>query len=272
MDDFTAAVTEFRKRRRVVENGKRVRSSEEALAYLMRVGYCLLSPPSQEGMALPNLSDTADGPYRRWKDLLIQRKQIYYGRPFRRRSGFVKLDLLPSLYALSPAAAFGGDRFELYKHRFLSADANRIAGIVFAKGPLPTRALRRESGMAGHAHRYRFLRRLAEAESQFLVVKSGITTVEASHYSYLWEPFTAAFPQAIEHSQDMAVDDAATRTITSYLEIVGASSIRQLALTFTLNEAYVRHMANQLVEGRIIAACMEEKQEFLICRELQSML
>lgn len=270
MADFTTAVAEFRRRRFALAEGDRIHSTEEALEFLKLAGYCLLTPKA--GMTLPNLADIAGEPFRRWKDEIIRRKAIYYGRPFRRRSGFVRLDLLPSLYALSPTAAFEGDRFELYKRRFLSADANRIAGVVFAKGPLPTRALRRESGMAGHQHHYRFLRRLAEAETQFLIVKSGITTIEASHYSYLWEPFTAVYSSSAAASADISVDEAATTVITSYLDAVGAATIRQITLTFTLNEDYVRYMAGQLVEQRRIARHSGEDREYLICWELDSAL
>lgn len=270
MADFTTAVAVFRRHRQAPADGEQIRSSEEALEFLKRSGYCLLTP--KQGMILPTLAQIAGEPFRRWKDEIIKRKAIYYGRPFRRRSGFVRLDLLPSLYALSPTAAFDGDRFELYKRRFLSADANRIAGIVFAKGPLPTRALRRESGMAGHQHHYRFLRRLAEAETRFLIVKSGITTIEASHYSYLWEPFASVYAHSVDTSADISADEAASTVITSYLELVGAASIRQITVTFTLNEAYVRYMADQLAENRTIARHTDEGREYLICRELHSQL
>lgn len=270
MADFTTTLAEFSRRRYALAEEGRIRSSDEALDFLKRVGYCLLS--QKKGVALPDLAEISDGPFLRWKDAIIKRKEIYYGRPFRRRSGFVRFDLLPSLYALSPTADFGGDRFELYKRRFISAEANRIAGIVFAKGPLPTRALRRESGMAGQQHRDRFLRRLAEAESRFLIVKSGITTIEASHYSYLWEPFGALYPHVVQQSSNIAIDDAATTVITTYLDSAGAASLRQIASTFTLNEAYVRYMADRLTEGGKIARYAEGRKEYLISRELQTLL
>jgi hypothetical protein len=270
MTDFSTTLDHFRKERYGLTDVDRIRASADALEFTKRVGFCLLS--SKKGIQLPDLAGIADGPYLRWKDEIVKSKQVFYGRPFRRRSGFLRLDLLPSLYVLSPTADFGGDRFELYKRRFLSADANRIAGIVWAKGPLPTRALRRESGMAGHQHRDRFLRRLAEAESRFLIVKAGLTTIEASHYSYLWEPFASVFPDVIDESQDMAVDTAATRIMTTYLATLGAATIRQVAVAFTLNEAYVRYLADHLVEERVIARFSDTDRELLISNELQARL
>jgi hypothetical protein len=269
MADFTISLAEFR-RQRYAPAAARITTSQDALAFIKRAGYCLLSP--RRRLDLPSLAEFADGSARRWKDAIVKSQEIYYGRPFRRRSGFVRLDLLPSLYALSPTADFGGDRFELYKRRFLSADANRIAGIVLAKGPLPTRALRRESGWASHAQRDRFLRRLAEAESRFLIVKSALTTVEASHYSYLWESFEDFYPRIIEQSREMTVDAAATRVMTSYLDIVGAASIRQIAALFTLNEVYVRLTADRLVADDLIATHVDQGRELLISHELQSWL
>jgi hypothetical protein len=270
MADFTTTLAEFARRRHSRDEANRLRSSDEALDFLKRAGYCLLSP--KKGIALPDLAAACDGPFLRWKDAIIKRSEIYYGRPFRRRSGFVRFDLLPALYALSPTADFAGDRFELYKRRFISAEANRIAGIVFAKGPLPTRALRRESGMAGHQHRDRFLRRLAEVESRFLIVKAGITTIEASHYSYLWEPFGSLYPQIVEQSRRMEVDVAGAQVITTYLDSIGAASIRQIATTFTLNEAFVTVMAERLSESGQIASFRDGKREYLISPELQSLL
>lgn len=270
MADFTTTLAEFSQRHSAPASGGRVRSSDEALGYLKQLGYCLLTP--RRNVLLPSLSDVADGPFLRWKDDILKHREIFYGRPFRRRSGFVRFNLLPAIYALSPTAAFGGDRFELYKRRFISAEANRIAGIVFAKGPLPTRALRRESGMAGGQHRDRFLRRLAEAESRFLIAKSGITTIEASHYSYLWEPFAGLYAKSVEQSQRMTVDAAATRLITSYLETVGAASIRAISATFTLNEAYTRYMSDQLVGQGKIAQFIEGRKEYLLSTEFQSLL
>ena len=270
MADFTATVTEFARRRRALADTDRLRSSDQALKFLLRAGYCLLSP--KHGIALPDLAAVSDGPFLRWKDAIIKRREIFYGRPFRRRSGFVRFDLLPGLYALSPTAAFGGDRFELYQRRFISADANRIAGIVFAKGPLPSRALRRESGMAGQQHRDRFLRRLAEAESRFLIVKSGITTIEASHYSYLWEPFATVYPHIIEQSRRIKVDTAAAQVITTYLDSVGAATPRQIASTFTLNEAFVRIVAEQMEAGDKLGRFQDGRREYLISIELRALL
>jgi len=270
MADFTAAVAEFARQRQALANSNRLRSSHEALDYLLRLGYCLLSP--KKGIALPDLAAVSDGPFLRWKDSVIKRQEIYYGRPFHRRSGFVRFNLLPGLYALSPTAAFGGDRFELYKRRFISAEANRIAGIVFAKGPLPTRALRRESGMAGRQHRDRFLRRLAEVESRFLIVKSGITTIEASHYSYLWEPFTGLYPHIVEQSQHIQIDAAAAQVITTYLALMGAATTRQIASIFTLNEAYVRKVAEELAAGHEIARFRVGRRNYLISVELKALL
>jgi hypothetical protein len=270
MADFTTTLAEFARQRYALPNDRLIRSSDEALEYLQKVGYCLLS--RKRGIVLPNLSDISDGHFLRWKDVIIKDKKIFYGRPFRRRSGFVRLDLLPNLYALSPTADFGGDRFELYKRRFISAEANRIAGIVFAKGPLPTRALRRESGMAGRQHRDRFLRRLAEVEGRFLIVKTGLTTVEASHYSYLWEPFDKIYPKIIKQSYAMTIEVAATNVILTYLDEIGAATVRQIASTFNLHDLYLRQIADQLIQDKRIAEFTEGKKNYLISTELKDML
>lgn len=263
MADFLSRVAELRSQHyRQAVGAPRLQSAEDMLQFINETGVCLLS--RREGIELPNVRDISDGSLRHWKDDLFSKRQVYYGRPFHRRLGFVRLDLLPCAYALSPTADFEGDRFELFKRRFLSAEANRVAGVVLAKGPLSTRALRRECGMAGRQHRHRFLRALFEAESRFLIVKSGVTHVEISHYSYLWESFQVIFPQAVIASLKIGVDAAATRLIRTYLSVVGAATIQQIAIAFTLNLPFVHYQVDNLEEGGMIMRHAVGEQEYLV--------
>lgn len=262
MSDFVTLIAEHRKRTYRQDEPKPVHNVDEALAFLNETGFCLGS--FREGLELPNLAGVADGPFRRWKDELLNKRLIYYGRPFRRRLAFVRLDLLPCLYALTPTADFNADRFELYKRRYLTADANRVAGVVHAKGPLPTRALRRESGMASPVQRRRFQRALAEAESRYLIAKSRMTTVEASHYSYLWETFTDVYAEAAENSYDIDVKEAAERIVIQYIGLVGAATVRQVASVFTLNDLFVQHVADQLCERGMLGRCQIAGQTYVV--------
>jgi hypothetical protein len=271
MADFLGAIADLRLQHyRQAEGAARLQSAEEMLQFINETGFCLLSP--RKGIELPNVRDIADGSLRHWKDDLFNRRLAYYGRPFRRRLGFVRLDLLPCIYALSPTADFLGDRFELFKRRYLSAEANRVAGVVMAKGPLSTRALRRECGMASRQHRHRFLRALFEAESRFLIVKSGITNVEVSHYSYLWESFEAIFPQTFADSLKIGVDAAARRLIMTYLSVVCAATIQQIAAAFTLNPHFVRYQTDYLEEGGMLTRHTEDQEEFLVDPQANALL
>lgn len=239
---YHTAVAEYRERQFHPAEGP-LRSADELLRWVDQVGFCLLSP--HERIVLPNVAENADGRFRLWRDRLITDRQVYYGRPFRRRAGFVSLNHFPALYALSPTAEYEGDRFELYRHRFLSADANRIAGIVHAKGPLPTRTLRREAGLAGEQHQHRFRRAVIEAEAQFLIAKTGIGQIKESRYTFVWDSVPRHLPDAIDQAAQLAVEDAAHQIVVRFATLVADTTVLETSRLFGLNPAFVRYMLDQ---------------------------
>ena len=152
------------------------------------------------------------------------------------------------------------------------ADGNRIAGIVMVKGPLTTRALRRESGMAGKRHRYRFMRALIEAESQYLIAKSGISHEGISRYSYLWESFEGLFPETIRQSKALGIETAGAEIVTQYLKTVIAGTARQIAVIFTLNRAFVEFVVERLAEDGKVIRQIEDDEEYILSRETDLLL
>jgi len=239
---FDTAVAEHRERHFHPADGP-LRSADELLTWVDEIGFCLLSP--HDRLTLPNVAENADGRFRLWRDRLITDRQAYYGRPFRRRAGFVSLRLFPALYALSPTAEYDGDRFELYRHRFLSADANRIAGIVHAKGPLPTRTLQREAGLAGEHQQHRFRRAVSEAEARFLITKTGIGQITETHYTFIWDAVPRHLPDAIEQAGALSVEDAAQQILVDYVRLVVETNAIETCRLLALNPAFVGYMLDQ---------------------------
>lgn len=250
MADFRSAIKALR-RQNFRPPYALLTTPEDTLIWIDLVGFCLLMPHAR--MALPNLAENTRGRFRLWRDEMVEQRQVYYGRTFRQRAGFVSLSLIPALYALSPTSEYGGDRFQLFQHRFLSADANRIAGIVLAKGPLPSRTLQRESGMAGLQHQYRFRRAVNEAESRFLIVKTGMTQIKESNYTNEWDALARHLPQVPEQAAAMSVEDAARQVLSRYVDLVGAAIPAEMTRTLSLNLEFVRYMLNDLTtSGRLI--------------------
>lgn len=270
MADLAQAVQEHRSTVYRQSAHQKLHSEEEALHWINHVGLCLLF--SNEKLELPDLARASEGKFRRWKDRIAEQKQAYYGRPFRRRSGFVALSLVGCLYALSPTGLCGGDRFELYRRRYLSADANRIVGIVLAKGPLPTRALRRESGMASASQRYRFVRAMIEAQERFLISRAGITHIEASHYSCLWDSFARHLPDCLEQGLALAPESAASTVLRHYIQTVGATTHKHIAAAFALKEQFTQHVTQALSASGEAVPYFEHGIRYLVHPELHARL
>ena len=200
MDDFTAAVQAYRQQRYRQTMDRKLNSIEEVIAFFNDVGFCLFyRHPSIE---VPNLRDAtsgdpgeAEGRNWGWKDELFPMKVVYYGKVFRRKPGFVALDILPSLYNLSAAADVGGDLNELVLNGTLSGDARRLTEVVIEKGPLSTHNLRQEGGFS--SAKSRFNRIVEEAQEKMLITMIRATSGGRAEYSYIWDAFERAWPQTI---------------------------------------------------------------------------
>lgn len=263
---FRKAVSKLRQQHYRPPDGVSISSGANVLKFINQVGFCLLSPNPL--LELPDLKSIVGASYLRLKDQLVAERSVYYGRIFRRHGGFVATNLLTSLYALSPAGRYTGDRFEMYKAQYLSADANRLAGIVLAKGPLPARALRRDAGLAAQNQRDRFIRAIVEAESRFLIARVGVTHSEASHYSSVWDAFARHWPEAVRPIDNDRIKQAARHVVLTYLNTVAATTIRQIAAIFFLSENYVANVVDELLEEQKADKARSEDADNIICREL----
>lgn len=266
MTDFLARVEAQRREIYCLGGVGLLRSAEDALNFVNKVGFCLLF--AHRTLELPNLWDISEGRPWLWKDELPTQKRLHYGKRFRKRAGFVALRLLPALYALTPTAEFRGDRFALYQRGYISAEANRIVGAVLAKGPLSTRDLRRTVGMAGDRHRYRFSKALAEAEEMFLVVKGGTTRTKYAAYTYVWDSFARFWSEVAGVGSGLSHEEAGIAVINQYVRTTVAATTRMIADTFSLNESFVSFFAERLVREGILARIEDEGQVYLVAPDV----
>jgi hypothetical protein len=207
----------------------------------------------------------------RWKDTLLDEKQLYVGKIFRRRPAFVSLDLVPALYALSGIALLSGDRLELYRQRYISPEVNRIAGMLAAKGPLTTRDLRRSTGFAAPSKRGAFRRTLGDAEAKFLAARAG-TTRGQHPYIYCWDTFTRVWPEVVARSKRLSTEQAGRQVVARAVETVHAARQSDLTRLFGLDPRFVAYIAYRLVEEGRLGSISPGDQPFLISPALRERL
>jgi hypothetical protein len=247
-----------------------IHTIEEALQFINDVGFCLFC--GHRHIELPNLCDatagdaaTREGLNWRWKDELASQRLVFYSKPFRGKPGFVALDVLPALYAVSPVAEYGGDHQELAWHGKLSAEARQIATSVLEQGPITTRSLRQMSGLAAQKNAYRFARGLAEAQAKLLIAMTSTTSTSRAGYSYIWESFQQAWPQAVEAGEVLSRIDATGQLIMRYIRTVAAATADSVTHTLALERWLVDESMPLLVKkGTLIQVHMAETTYFTV--------
>jgi hypothetical protein len=258
---FTRFVAKYRQQAYQPSTAGPMPTVEEMAVFINDLGFCVLNP--RRDVELPILRTVASQNWHPLRDQLLTKRLLYYGRPFRRRTGLLSLPMLNALYGLSPAAKFEHDRFELYRRRFISAEANRLAGIVYAKGPLHTGKLRREMGMAAEQTHDRFKRIMIEAESKFLIARSGTTFLDGSHYTYEWSAFPHIYPE-IAGQAAPSYEQSGSEIIERYVNTVGATTVLRISHFFGLYHEFVDYYARQMIEAGKLHSYKSAQKEFLL--------
>lgn len=254
------------------KHGPPLASADDVLDFVNTVGFSLLFPVAN--MQLPDIWTICVSEHDAWawKDDLPADRQLYYGKILRRKAVLVALDIMPALYAISPTADTGGDRFELYSMGILSSEANRIAGIVMAKGPLSTRQLRQAAGMAGKASKSRFERALEECQRLFLVAKSHATPPGIGSYSYVWDGFSKLWPEIVETGLRRKYEESLADIIMRYLTTSLAATTQDIARLFAVESSHVQHMADWLVSQGKLTQLEYKKKPYYVMPEIAEIL
>jgi hypothetical protein len=271
MDPLLRAAEDLRRQRYHQTPAAQVRTADEARQFINEVGFCLFYPHAD--LLLPNLRDaTAGDPHEAeghnwgWKDELAGARQVFYGRPYRGTPGFVALDLLAPLYAVSPVADVGGDARELLWAGSLTAEAHRIAETVADKGPLSTRALRRESGLL--VSKYRFTRAVSEAQENYLIAMTRATSATRAGYNYIWDSFPRAWPDAEHDGARLSIRDAAATIISRYIGVTVAATTATIAHVFSLDTELVEDIVRALVEQGTLKLMVDDDARWLVSGDL----
>jgi hypothetical protein len=241
---------------------RKVRTEEQALAFLNDVGCAFLFP--QAGVMLPSLWDAINGRARdipghhhdhalsltwNWKDSLPARKAVWYGKLVKGKPTFVSLDLLPAFYALSSNYGELDDYLEQYADGRMSKEARTVYETLLANGPSSTNALRKATGMFGGGDvARRFERAIAELQADLKIVKCGTAEDNRWKYCYVYDLLLRWHPAVAEQARTLSGRQAMTQILTRYLRTVIAAPAATLAGLFGWEPSVATRLIGQLLE------------------------
>jgi hypothetical protein len=224
------ALLERRRRNFRQKPGLRVRSAREAVRFVNAVGFCSTFYVFPEGP--PSLWEAVVGrPRPRWprrshhdagvgltwelKDVLPQRREVYYGKLLQGRPVLVALDLFPAFYALARGRQTAKDYPSEYAAGRLSVTAKRIMDNLMRESPQYTRGLRAECFMLEPSKTREFERAMAELQQGLWIVKTE-ERYEPT-FSYRWDLLDRWLPDAVAEGRRLGRGAALDRVITRHL-------------------------------------------------------
>lgn len=224
---------------------RRVRTIEEARAFVEEVGFCHFWPI--KGVELPNLFHAIAGRVRPvpmehddpdiskcwgWKDEALDKRWWYYGKFLRRRATLISLKELPYFYALSENYGDLSDYLEEYRAGMLTAEAKRIYEALLEHGPLDTIRLRREAHMSAESAKSRFDRALVELQVGLKVLPIGVAEAGAWRYAFIYEIVQRHFPDLPERARQITRSEARCSLVLQYLDNVVAADRKMISKVF----------------------------------------
>ena len=224
---------------------RRVRTAEEARAFVEEVGFCHLWPI--KGVETPNLFHAIAGRVRPvpmahddpdlskcwgWKDQALGKQWWYYGKLLSRRATLISLDMLPPFYACSENFGDLDDYMAEYLDGTLTAEAKRIYEALLTHGPLDTIRLRREAHMTARSAKSRFERTLVELQVALKVLPIGIAEAGAWRYAFVYEIVQRHLPDLPQQARQISRAQARRALVLRYLNNVVAADSRTIGRVF----------------------------------------
>jgi len=247
---------------------RRVRTVEEARAFVEEVGFCHFWPIKDA--ELPNLLHAIAGRERPvpmehddpdigkcwgWKDDSLDKKWWYYGKFLRRRATLVSLVELPYFYALSENFGDLSDYLEEYNAGMMTAESKQIYEALLEHGPLDTVRLRREARMSAESAKSRFERALVDLEVGLKVLPVGVAEAGAWRYAFIYELVQRHFPELPEQARQIRRGEARRRLVSRYLDTVVAADRKAIGQVFHVlkwTPAELERTINTLLQEQII--------------------
>jgi hypothetical protein len=214
----------------------RIRSPEEALDFVNRVGFCHFWPI--KGAELPNLFHAIAGCMRdvpmehddldvnrswAWKDEALGKRRWYYGKLLCRRATMVSLDLLPTFYACSDNLGDLEEYLDEYRAGQMTAEAKWIYEALLEHGPLHTIDLRQRAGLSSSAAKSRFDRGLTELQTGLKVLPVGVARAGHWKYAFTYDILQRHFPDLVDVARELKRSEAQRILVSRYLDSVVAA-------------------------------------------------
>ncbi len=224
---------------------RRLRTVEEARAFVEEVGFCHFWPIKD--IEMPNLFHAIAGRERPvphehddpdigkcwgWKDDSLDKKWWYYGKLLRRRATLVSLEMLPYFYALSENYGALDDYLQEYEEGRLSAEAKAVYEALLENGPLDTVRLRREARLSAQSAKVRFDRALVELQVGLKILPVGVAEAGAWDYAFVYELLPRWFPEIPEQARSIGRGEARRVLVQRYLDNVVAADRKMIGQVF----------------------------------------
>jgi len=240
---------------------RRVSGEKGALKFIDEVGFCT---GFTAGMGVPCLReaiagtrepvmpehiqhDYAIGMTWRIKDVLPNRRAVYYGKAIAGRPSFIAREMLGAFLKLRIEP--GGYR-KLYERGRLSHCGKLVMDALCKRGAAETRALKLASGYAQASRRVAFDRAMAELQEKFLALK---VDERADPFSYVWDTMEHRWPDAIAEARTLTRANAAYVIVAKYFETAAFGSERAIARMLGIDPALVEAAARRLEREGTIA-------------------
>ncbi len=240
---------DLRRYRRAVLRRFDVRTAGQCRRFVETLGFCYAFTSGPGG--IPGLFDvigtrSIDRMWSwawTWKDSLVTRRKVYYGRVLRRKPTFISLAYVPHFYALSGNVGEPDDYLVAYQAGHLSLLARELYEQIARRGPINTWELRRQF-VSGDSSGNRLHRALDELQEHFLIAK--VAEVEGrGNYAYIWDTFARWMPEVIRQAARITSEEAAGVLLRGYLKIVGGAPPQQVADLFRWPPALLEPAADR---------------------------
>jgi hypothetical protein len=242
----------------------RVRTKEDAIQYVNRLGYIYFWPIT--GIVLPSLwvAVSGDRPVPNehddpghvtwdWKDSILGKHIWYYGKILRKKATIISMSIAPYFYALSEN--YGSpeeDYLTIYEQGRMTQEAKAVYEALLENGPLDSINLRKSAHLSSKDSESRFTRALSDLQTDFKIMPVAVVDAGSWHYSFAYDIVARHEPGMIEKARFLGELDARQRIIELYFRSVGAAQSRDLVKLFRWLPRDIEQVVGRLVEQGII--------------------
>jgi len=263
------ALSDYRKHTFRLVPGTHLTSMDEAVEYINQRGMIFFWP--YKGIEFPSLwsavagnrpvADAHDDPGHvtwGWKDTLLGKKRVYYGRVLKKRNSFISLDVLPYFYALSPNYGSPEEDYMIdYEAGKLTAEARAVYEALLDNGPLDTVALRKAARLTSRTSDTPFNRALEELQVTMRVLPTGVAEAGAWNYAFIYDLVPRHFPDLIEQAHPLSEWEARRKLFMRALGTLGAARQSELQRLFGWPAALVEKSVQKLAEAGMLLTGVE---------------